>query len=416
MGLEEDLREILKRLLIIRQVGLSVIMELSDTSHNTGREGPDFTPVAKAMAREPNFSESSLRFRMRWIEGFCSGRAIEQMRISGPSDYFLYLDSLKAWTLEPWQQQQAEETLWWFLRRYLKVEDLEAFESRRHSAPYRGWKEALGALVEEIRVKQYAMKTEKAYLSWAERFARFCGEREPREVKGSDVKDFLSHLAIDAQVAASTQNQALCALVFLFRHVLKIEMGDLAGTLRAKPRVKVPVALTLDEVRKLFAALEGTPLLMCKLMYGSGLRVSEVCRLRVSDLDFAERVLTVRGGKGNKDRRTVLPKNVLPALSDHLERVRGLHAEDLEKGHGSVYLPPAMARKYSQACKEWVWQYVFPSKKLCVDPRSGIVRRHHVFDKAVQRFVKKAARDADLTKVVTPHVLRHSLLFSASLR
>ncbi|MEM9159004.1 MAG: integron integrase [Verrucomicrobiota bacterium] len=383
-------------------------MELSPNSDNNAPSACDMTAVSAALAREGHFTKQSLPFRMRWIERFCSGRPVEQMRTVGPSEYFLFLDSLKGWKLETWQEQQAQETLWWFLRRFLAVPDLERFARKEQCVSYMDWQEAISDTRREIRLKQFAMKTEKSYLGWISRFARFSGERKPSMANDSLLKDFLSHLALEEQVAASTQNQALSALLFLYRNVLKKEVGDLAGTLRAKPRKKIPVVLTGSEMKGLFEKLDGTKLLIAKLMFSSGLRVGEVSRLRISDINFEERTIIVRGGKGNKDRRTVLAEGIITDLSSHLERVRALHQQDLEKGYGSVYMPPAMARKYSRACKDWVWQYVFPTTRLAVDPRSGIVRRHHVFDKQIQKFIGDAAKAAQIQKVVTPHVLRHT--------
>tara|TARA_B110000037_G_C16995727_1_gene455018 strand:- start:65 stop:967 length:903 start_codon:yes stop_codon:yes gene_type:complete len=252
------------------------------------------------------------------------------------------------------------------------------------------------------------MKTEKSYMGWAVRFARFSGERKLELVNAQLVKDFLSHLALEGQVVASTQNQALSALLFLYKHVLGKDIGDLSGTLRARSSTKVPVVLTVGELRRLFAELEGTQALIAKFMYGTGVRVSEASRMRVCDVDLEMRIVTVRKGKGNKDRRTVLPDSLIVPIRAHLERVRELHDKDLDLGHGAVYLPGAMARKYTKAAREWTWQYIFPSSKLAVDPRSGVVRRHHVFDKTIQSFVKKAGLAAGINKVVTPHVLRHS--------
>lgn len=331
-----------------------------------------------------------------------------EMRSVGPTEYFLFLDALKGWNLEAWQEHQAQETVWWFLKRFLRVERIERFVLRDGLKSYEDWNTALGKLREEIRLKQYAMKTEKSYMAWAERFSRFCGERKLALVNETVLKDFLSNLALEGQVAAATQNQALSALLFLFRHILARDVGDLAGTLRAKPVQKLPVVLTVSEVRRLLGELSGTPQLMTRLMYGTGMRVSELTRLRVGDVGFEERVLTVRQGKGGKDRRTMLPESLIDPLRVHFERVKILHEGDLAAGHGVVHLPGAMARKYSKAAGDWVWQYVFPSSKLAVDPRTGVVRRHHVFDKTVQRFVKAASKDAGINKLVTPHVLRHS--------
>lgn len=364
--------------------------------------------VFEALGRQDGFSKSSLPYRVRWIERFCSGRPVSEMRAVGPSEYFLFLDSIGSWGMEDWQVQQAQETVWWFLKRFLKVESIERFERRGASGVYRSWRDAIGRLREEIRLKQFTMATERTYISWVERFSRFCGERKFELVSEHLVKDFLSHLALEGRVAASTQNQALNALLFFFRNALGKDIGDLSGTLRAKPSKKIPVVLTVGETRRLLEALEGTSRLIARLLYGTGLRVGECVRLRVGDIGFEERLVIVRQGKGRKDRRTILPESLVEPLRAHLSRVKALHEEDLRSGHGEVYLPPAMARKYTKGAREWMWQYVFPSGRQAVDPRSGVVRRHHVMDKTVQRFVKKGSQAAGIDKAVTPHVLRHS--------
>ena len=227
-------------------------------------------------------------------------------------------------------------------------------------------------------------------------------------VNSLQVREFLSHLALNERISAATQNQAMSALLFLFRHVLGLELGDMTLTLRAKTRKKIPVVLTKREVKMVIDELDGTTQLMVQLLYGTGMRISECTRLRVKDLGFEECILTIRQGKGNKDRRTVFPKSLVEPLQSHLGRVKSLHEADLEKGHGEVYLPQSIANKYSKSGKNWIWQYVFPSGKLAVDPRTGIVRRHHVLDKTIQKWVKTAAIASGIEKDVTPHVFRHS--------
>jgi integron integrase len=223
-----------------------------------------------------------------------------------------------------------------------------------------------------------------------------------------EVAAFLTHLAVDRRVAASTQNQALNALVFLYRHVLDADPGLLAGVVRAARPVRLPVVLSRDEVRRVLAGLDGTPRLVALLQYGAGLRVLDAMRLRVKDVDWDLGQLVVRGGKGDKDRRTVLPQVARDPLRDHLARVKALHAKDLAAGYGSVYLPTALDRKMPGAATDWRWQYVFPSVRLSTDPRSGAVRRHHADGSAVNRSVVAAARAAGLTKRVTTHAFRHS--------
>jgi integron integrase len=259
-----------------------------------------------------------------------------------------------------------------------------------------------------IRFLHYSMRTEQAYLDWIKRFIRHFGKRHPRDMGAAEVSAFLTHLAVEGRVAASTQNQAKSALLFLYREVLHVELPWLDDVESAKAPRRLPVVLTRGEVAAVLARLDGTNALVCRLMYGTGLRIMECLRLRVKDLDFGRGEILVRDGKGFKDRVTMLPASLMPALRDHMARVAELHRQDLAAGHGDVSLPYALDRKYPNAGREWAWQYVFPSANLSVDPRSGVVRRHHVADQAVQRALKLAVRAAGVAKPATPHTLRHS--------
>jgi integron integrase len=260
----------------------------------------------------------------------------------------------------------------------------------------------------KIRLKHYSMRTEHAYVEWIKRFIRHFGKRHPLELGGPDVEAFLTHLAVVGNVAASTQNQAKSALLFLYKEVLEIDLPWLDNVEHARMPKRMPVVLSRAEVHSLLTRLHGTHLIIATLLYGAGLRIMECLRLRVMDLDFARGEILVRDGKGFKDRVTMLPSVVAQPLADHLKHVKTLHQDDLAAGRGDVYLPYALARKYPSAGKDWIWQYVFPSKMLTTDPRSDAVRRHHLQDQAVQRAIKQAVRDAGLTKPATPHTLRHS--------
>jgi integron integrase len=257
-----------------------------------------------------------------------------------------------------------------------------------------------------IRAKHYSIRTEDAYADWVRRFVLHCGKRHPRELGAPE--RFLTYLAVEGHVSASTQNQAKSALLFLYREVLRQELDWLGGVTQARVPQRLPVVLSATEVRRLLRCLSGTNLLMAHLLYGAGLRLMECVRLRVKDVDFDRAEILVRDGKGQKDRVTMLPAACDSALKDHLRAVRRLHQDDVERGLGAVYLPFALARKYPAAATEWRWQYVFPSQKLSLDPRSGVQRRHHVDEKGIQRAVKQAVHDAGLTKPATPHTLRHS--------
>ena len=266
----------------------------------------------------------------------------------------------------------------------------------------------LDRLRAEIRVRHYSLRTEQSYVDWVRRFILFHHKRHPSEMGASEIRDFLSHLAVDRQVSASTQNQAKSALLFLYREVLKVELPWLDEVVVAKSAKRLPVVLTQVEARALLNEMSGTMGLIAGLLYGTGMRLLEGLRLRVKDVEFSRREIIVREGKGNKDRVTVLPENLILPLKAHLEKVRALHERDLEAGFGEVYLPDALAVKYPNAAKAWGWQFVFPSPVRSVDPRSGIERRHHVYETSVQRAVREAARAAGIHKPVTPHVLRHS--------
>jgi integron integrase len=266
----------------------------------------------------------------------------------------------------------------------------------------------LDRLRTQIRLRHYSLRTEQAYVDWARRYILFHGKRHPKEMGAAELRDFLSHLAVDRNVAASTQNQAKSALLFLYREVLQIELPWLDEVIAAKAAKRLPVVLTQVEVRDLLGAMSGAMGLIASMLYGTGMRLLEGLRLRVKDVEFTRREIIVREGKGNKDRVTVLPENLILPLKAHLEKVQALHERDLAAGFGEVYLPNALAVKYPNAPKAWGWQFVFPSPLRSIDPRSGAERRHHVYETSVQRAVREASRLAGIHKPVTPHVLRHS--------
>jgi integron integrase len=255
------------------------------------------------------------------------------------------------------------------------------------------------------------MRTEKAYRGWVRRYILFHFKCHPAELGAEAVSAFLAHLAVEDRVAAATQNQALAALLFLYRNVLGIDLGVLPGTLRGHRPVKLPTVLSRDEARRLLAAIgEGLAGTVARLLYGSGLRLLESLRLRVQDLDFDRHELTVRAGKGSKDRRTTLPASLVGPLRQQLQAARELHEQDLREGLGEVELPAALARKLPSAARDWAWQWVFPAPRWSVDPRaaSGRPKRHHLHPQRIQRAVTLAARRAGIDKHVTCHTLRHS--------
>lgn len=266
----------------------------------------------------------------------------------------------------------------------------------------------LDRLREAIRVRHYSLSTERAYCDWVRRFILFHDKRHPRDLGAAEVTAFLSHLAVGRNVSPSTQNQAKAAILFLYRHVLELELPWLDEIVQAKPRQRLPVVLTENEVRRLLLAMSGVSGLIAGLLYGAGLRLQEALRLRVKDVELQRREVAVRQGKGGKDRVTVLPENLVLPLRQQMASSKALHDADLSAGFGQVWLPDALAVKYPQAARAWGWQFVFPSRQLSTDPRSGVVRRHHIQPDTVQRAIATAAHRVRIAKPCSPHVLRHS--------
>jgi len=266
----------------------------------------------------------------------------------------------------------------------------------------------LDALRAQLRVMHYAIRTEEAYVDWVRRFILFHEKRHPKDMGPNEVAKFLSDLAVTRHVSASTQNQAKAAILFVYRHVLGIELPWLDDVVIAKVPQRLPVVLTSREVRSLLHELNGTTGLVASLLYGTGMRLMEGLRLRVKDIDFDRREIIIREGKGNKDRVTVLPENLIDPLRQRMRKTQELHQADLDAGYGEVHLPQALQAKYANAGRSWGWQYVFPSQVRSVDPRSGVIRRHHLAEQSVQRAVSVAAKRAGISKPCSPHTLRHS--------
>ena len=259
-----------------------------------------------------------------------------------------------------------------------------------------------------LRYHHYAYRTEHTYCDWILRFIKFHGSKtHPKDMGKIEIDSFLSDLATHGKVSAATQRQAMNAIVFLYRHVLDQPIEDRIEPVRARRHTRVPVVMTQEEVQRVLNEIKGTHLLMARLLYGGGLRLMECVRLRVQDLDFDRGLLYIRAAKGDKDRTTLLPSSVREDLQRHVQRVQRLHEEDLTQGHGEVYLPAALAKKYRGASKEFRWQYVFPAKALSTDPRTGLVRRHHVLESGLQKAVKVAVDRAGITKRVSCHTFRH---------
>ncbi len=319
-------------------------------------------------------------------------------------------DFLEASGYKEWQVKQAQEAVFLYIEKFLhkKISFVDSSREDNTRCVVKTWAEAKDIFLKRMRLRHYAYNTEKSYREWIRRFILYTGVKSPLTAKPKHVKRFLTYLAIERKVTASTQNQAFNALLFLYREVLGQDFGDFRNTIRAKQSTRIPVVLTREEIKQVFSHLSGKCRLMLKLIYASGIRVSECVRLRVKDLDFGNQSLIVRSGKGDKDRVTLLPGFLHSPLKTHLKTVKAMHDRDLANGHGAVYMPGALERKYLNAGREWGWQYVFPADKLAVDPRSGVVRRHHINQQTLQRAMKAAIRKTDIAKAASVHTLRHS--------
>lgn len=262
-----------------------------------------------------------------------------------------------------------------------------------------------------MRLKHYSLHTERSYCDWIKQFVKFHQMTERQALfddSEAKIETFLSYLATSRNVASATQNQAMNALVFLYKHVLNKPLTKRIEAIRSKTHRHIPVVLSVDEVKQVLARLEGVPQLVVKLLYGSGLRISEAVRLRVQDIDFSYKQITVRSGKGDKDRVTTFAASLAPLLLNHLDKVKAVHDKDLAEGYGAVYLPYALAKKYPNAEREWGWQYVFPARSLSADPLSGAIRRHHYDQSLINKAIRAAVRQAGIVKRVSAHTFRHS--------
>lgn len=345
-----------------------------------------------------------------WVSQFLAfNNGNEHLPLEVRIDLFLrQLEGKKP--LADWQRRQAEESVRLYVEHFLSGNTAKLSPNMQASGQSgtQDRQELIVKMRELIRLKHYSYSTEGTYINWVKRFFKFLEGRGCVDLTAGAIRDFLSYLAVQKKVSSSTQNQAFNALLFLFRDILKQDLQGLGTTIRAKRGQRLPSVLTVSEVQALFRHMEGTALLMAQLLYGAGLRLMELLRLRVQDIDFEGKAVHVRSGKGDKDRTTLLPEAVQPGLRLHLAAVKKLHDEDLAAGYGEVFLPDALARKFPKAGRQWKWQYLFPSTKLSVDPRSSAVRRHHLNEKLVQLAVQKAVRKAGIVKHASVHTLRHS--------
>lgn len=348
--------------------------------------------------------DKKLDYYLSWVTqfyAFCDKRLSDRVSEEEIDGFLKHLTKSR----EEWQVNQANEAIQLYLyfnRRKHDISGRKDLDSRSQ------WKAVGQDMVKILRLKHRSLKTEKTYMYWLRLFYRFLDGKSPYSLDASYVKDFMTYLAVERKVAASTQNQAFNAILFLFRYILNIDIEDIAGAIRARKRRRLPVVLSKQEVFRLFDNLTGLNLLMAQLIYGCGLRLQECVGLRIKDVDFERNCVTVRSSKGDKDRQTVLPESLKDRLREQLDHVRELFEKDRRNNVDGVQLPGALDRKYPNAGKEWAWQWVFPSKNLSVDPRSDRIRRHHLHSSNLQRQLKYAAVKAGLSKRVTVHTLRHS--------
>lgn len=342
-------------------------------------------------------------FYVKWVAdcyAFLDASPTARLRSEAKKEFLAQI----AKSLEDWQVNQADAALRlydYFLSREVKA------GAPSGDAPEE-WKAAEEKLRKALRLRQRSYNTEKTYLTWLRGFRSFAADKPPSRLEGRDLQDFLSHLAVERRVSPSTQNQALNAVVFFFRHVLETDVENVLSAVRARQRRHLPVVLTVKEVEKMFDRMTGVQRLMAMLIYGCGLRLQECLNLRIKDIDLEQGVIIVRSGKGDKDRRTVLPERLKDDLIGHIAEMRSLYDRDRAQNLSGVYLPGALEKKYPNAGKEWGWFWLFPSKSLSVDPRTLTVRRHHVHPASLQKAFKAAAAKAGIVKHASVHTLRHS--------
>ncbi len=370
-----------------------------------------FLPIARGMQNFKSYllamhiaGPKAVDFYLHWVTRFYRflnkqpGDTVTQQEMES---YLKHLSKSR----ESWQVDQAAKaiSLYQFFNNRKEVGNgCKTIDNRDQ------WKIAADDMHKMLRLMHRSYHTERAYLSWLRRFYRFAGGRPPATLESEDVKDFLTYLAVEQNVSASSQNQAFNAILFLFRHVLDKDIEHIGEAVRAKRKQRLPVVLTRAEVDRLFAQMRGLNLLMARTIYGCGLRLAECVKLRIKDIDIDRKAVTVRSGKGDKDRETVLPTSLTPTLEAHLEEVRRLYDDDRRRGANGVMTPGALEKKYPNAGKEWPWFWVFPSRRESREPRSGILRRHHIYPGNLQRAIKAAGNRAGIPKRITVHTLRHS--------
>ena len=374
---------------------------------------PPLADFEKYLAEHKLVQPPHVRYYVRWADRFlrhCGGAAMVTK-----DEIPTFTGTLRRTPrIEDWQVRQAENAAKLYLQMISPIQAEPGSEAARtdedrHDEPAPDtWEHAVEMMQRRFRILHYSVNTERTYIPWVWKFQEFVGKENPNEATPQDAKHFLTHLALHDRVSASYQNQAFNALLFFFRFVIRRNIAGLADTVRARRRKPLPVVLSRDEIRCLFKMMGGTSGLMARLVYASGIRSRECVGLRVQDLDFSQRQLIVRAGKGDKDRSTLLPRSLHEPLRTHLERVRKLHLQDLSHGYGEVCLPDALSRKYPNAGKEWIWQYVFPAATLGADERTNTIRRFHASRSTLRKAIQTAACHARIPKRVGTHTLRHS--------
>lgn len=358
--------------------------------------------------------EKHLKYYVDWVERFsrhCGGKLQNISRKS----IMTYLDSISKWkNVHDWQIRQADDAVSIFTKNYLKhVHGFDMVEQcRQHGVPVKAGQEAWSQLIsdtrEAIQIRQYALSTEKTYITWVKQFGVYLKHKAPIQVASGDVKNFLTYLSLQRNVAPATQNQAFNSLLFLFRHVLYRDLEDLQDTPRPRKRKSIPVVLSLEEIGRIYQRIDPEFILIFQLLYGTGMRIGECMELRYGNLDFDKGIITIKAGKGDKDRTTLLPDDLREPLKRQMAAVKELYHKDIAEGYGCVGLPNCIHRKYPRAPKELEWQWLFPSPKRCRDPRTGTVGRFHIMSRVIQKAFREAKRGAEVYKKASVHTIRHS--------
>ena len=392
-----------------------ILVEIIIAGKMMDRELGALRDFQRFLSRLGTVPDNKSKFYIHWVQRFLKScnYQLENINTERVSQY---LDSLDAEeNIADWQVKQAADAVILYVEQYLKkpLQQITSLaeDSGPNSIDQKGslsWEHTMEEAKNLIRLRHYSLSTERIYLGWIARFKTYMQDHEPHLLEANDVKKYLTHLALHGRVSASTQSQAFNALLFLYRHILHMEIDDLASVVRAKRKVNLPTVLSRDEVKELLYFLNGQYLLMAQLMCGCGLRLMEYLRLRIKDVNFENDLLMVRSGKGEKDRTLTIPEKIKEELAKYVASVKEIHEQDVKIGYGEVSHPDALEKKYPGAAREWGWQWMFPAQKLSVDPRTGKVRRWHIHPAAIQRAVKEAVVKARLPKKVSCHTLRHS--------